>query len=154
MVYFNQILTGVLDALDDPDSAVKELALSVIVEMLSNQKDTLEDSVEILLEKLLHATKDLVAKVSSEADRCATTVLSQYDPYRCLTVVVPLLVSEDEKTLVTCISCLTKLVGRLPSEELMAQLPSFLPALFDAFGNQSADVRKFDTGADSCFLPS
>ncbi|GLJ06866.1 hypothetical protein SUGI_0050780 [Cryptomeria japonica] len=34
------------------------------------------------------------------------------------------------------------LVGRLPSEELMAQIPSFLPALFDAFGNHSADVRK------------
>lgn len=140
--FFNQILTSVLEILDDPDSSVRELALSVIVEMLNNQKDILEDSVEILLEKLLHATKDPVAKVSSEADRCATTVLSQYDPYRCLTVVVPLLVSEDDKTLVTCISCLTKLVGRLPSEELMAQLPSFLPALFDAFGNQSADVRK------------
>ncbi|KAH9287653.1 hypothetical protein KI387_031770, partial [Taxus chinensis] len=140
--YFNQILTSVLEVLDDPDSAVRELALSVIIEMLSNQTDTLEDSVEILLEKLLHATKDPVAKVSSEADRCSTTVLSQYDPYRCLTVVVPLLVSEDDKTLVTCIGCLTKLVGRLPPEELMAQLPSFLPALFDAFGNQSADVRK------------
>ena len=24
----------------------------------------------------------------------------------------------------------------------MTQLPSFLPALFEAFGNQSADVRK------------
>ncbi|KAJ7292376.1 hypothetical protein O6H91_04G042000 [Diphasiastrum complanatum] len=24
----------------------------------------------------------------------------------------------------------------------MSQLPSFLPALFDAFGNQNADVRK------------
>jgi len=24
----------------------------------------------------------------------------------------------------------------------MAQLPSFLPSLFEAFGNQSADVRK------------
>ncbi|XP_059074185.1 uncharacterized protein LOC131874603 isoform X3 [Cryptomeria japonica] len=35
-----------------------------------------------------------------------------------------------------------QLVGRLPSEELMAQIPSFLPALFDAFGNHSADVRK------------
>ncbi|KAF9610098.1 hypothetical protein IFM89_019938 [Coptis chinensis] len=34
------------------------------------------------------------------------------------------------------------LVGRLSQEELMAQLSSFLPALFDAFGNQSADVRK------------
>lgn len=35
-----------------------------------------------------------------------------------------------------------QLVGRLSQEELMTQLPSFLPALFDAFGNQSADVRK------------
>lgn len=38
--------------------------------------------------------------------------------------------------------CVYQLVGRLPPEDLMAQLPSFLPALFDAFGNQSADVRK------------
>lgn len=140
--YHNQILTGMLEVLDDSDSSVRELALITVLEMLSNQKDILEDSVEMLLEKLLHSTQDLVAKVSSAADRCLTTVLTQYDAYRCLTVVVPLLVSEDERTLVTCISSLTKLVGRLPSEELMAQLPSFLPALFDAFGNQSADVRK------------
>ena len=33
-------------------------------------------------------------------------------------------------------------MGRLSQEELMVQLPSFLPALFEAFGNQSADVRK------------
>ncbi|XP_058101370.1 CLIP-associated protein-like isoform X2 [Magnolia sinica] len=140
--YFNQILTAVLEVLDDADSSVRELALSLILEMLNNQKDTMEDSVEIVIEKLLNATKDAVAKVSNEADHCLTVILSQYDPHRCLTVVVPLLVSEDEKTLVTSINCLTKLVGRLSQEELMAQLPSFLPALFDAFGNQSADVRK------------
>lgn len=140
--YLNQILTGLLEALDDADPSIRELALSTVLEMLGNQKDMLEDSVEMLLEKLLHSTRDLVAKVSSAADRCLSLVLSQYDPYRCLSVVVPLLNSEDEKTLVTCIGCLTKLVGRLPPEDLMAQLPSFLPALFDAFGNQSADVRK------------
>ncbi|XXG42694.1 hypothetical protein AAC387_Pa01g2909 [Persea americana] len=140
--YFNQILTAALEVLDDSDSSVRELALSLILEMLNNQKDTMEDSVEIVIEKLLHATKDLVAKVSNEADHCLTIVLSQYDPYRCLAVIVPLLVSEDDKTLVTCINSLTKLVGRLSQEELMSQLPSFLPALFDAFGNQSADVRK------------
>ncbi|MCO5575783.1 hypothetical protein L7F22_029588 [Adiantum nelumboides] len=140
--YLNQILTGLLEALDDADPSVRELALSTVLAMLGNQKDMLEDSVEMMLEKLLHSTRDLVAKVSSAADRCLSLVLSQYDPYRCLSVVVPLLNSEDEKTLVTCIGCLTKLVGRLPPEDLMAQLPSFLPALFDAFGNQSADVRK------------
>ncbi|XP_068661311.1 CLIP-associated protein-like isoform X2 [Aristolochia californica] len=140
--YFNQILTAVLEVLDDPEASTRELVLSLILEMLNYQKYAMEDSVEIVIEKLLHASKDTVAKVSNEADHCLTVVLSQYDPYRCLTVIAPLLVSEDEKTLVTCINCLTKLVGRLSQKELMAQLPSFLPALFDAFGNQSADVRK------------
>lgn len=40
-----------------------------------------------------------------------------------------------------------QLVGRLSQEELTAQLPSFLPALFEAFGNQSADVRKVNQTA-------
>lgn len=140
--YFNQILTVVLEVLDDSDSSVRELTLSLIVEMLKNQKDALENSVEIVIEKLLHVTKDIVPKVSNEAEHCLTIVLSQSDPFRCLSVIVPLLVTDDEKTLVTCINCLTKLVGRLSQEELMAQLPSFLPSLFEAFGNQSADVRK------------
>ncbi|CAN1269969.1 CLIP-associated protein [Linum perenne] len=64
--------------------------------------------------------------------------VAEYPP----SVIVPLLVTEDEKTLVTSISCLTKLVSRLSQEELMTQLSSFLPALFEAFNNQSADVRK------------
>lgn len=140
--YFNQILTAVLEVLDDPDSSVKELVLLLIAEMLKNQKEAMEDSVEIVIEKLLHVSKDTVPKVANEAENCLTTLLAQYDPFRCLSVIVPLLVTEDEKTLVACINCLTKLVGRLSQEQLMAQLPSFLPALFDAFGNQSADVRK------------
>ncbi|EPS69812.1 hypothetical protein M569_04950, partial [Genlisea aurea] len=140
--YFNQILTAVLEVLDDLDSSVRELALTLVLEMLKNQKFFMEDSIEIVIEKLLHVTKDSVPKVANESEHCLTVVLSQYDPFRCLSVVVPLLVAEDERTLVTCINCLTKLVGRLSQKELMAQLASFLPALFDAFGNQSADVRK------------
>ncbi|KAL6499561.1 hypothetical protein OROGR_027471 [Orobanche gracilis] len=140
--YFNQILTTVLEVLDDSDSSIRELALTLIVEMLKNQKDSMEDSVEIVIEKLLHVTKDSVPKVSNESEHCLTIVLTEYDPFRCLSVIVPLLVTEDERTLVTCINCLTKLVGRLSQEELMVELPSFLPALFDAFGNHSADVRK------------
>ncbi|KAK1420589.1 hypothetical protein QVD17_22304 [Tagetes erecta] len=140
--YFNQILMVVLEVLDDPDSSIRELALSLIAEMLKNQRDAMEDSIEIVIEKLLNLTRDTIPKVSNEAEHCLTVVLSQHDPFRCLSVIVPLLVTEDEKTLVTCINCLTKLVGRLSQDELMAHLQSFLPALFEAFGNQSADVRK------------
>ncbi|CAN1269972.1 CLIP-associated protein [Linum perenne] len=140
--YFNQILTAVLEVLDDSDSSVQEHALLLIVEILKNQKDAMEDSIEIVIEKLLHVAKDGVPKVSNEAENCLNVILSQYDPYRSLSVIVPLLVTEDEKTLVTSISCLTKLVSRLSQEELMTQLSSFLPALFEAFNNQSADVRK------------
>ncbi|CAM6027395.1 unnamed protein product [Sphagnum balticum] len=140
--YFNQILTVVLESLDDPNSSIRELSLSLIFEMLSNQRASCDEATELLLEKLLHSVRDSDSKVVVAADRCLNTVLMQLDTYRSLTVVVPLLVSEDEKALVICISCLTKLVGRLPSEELMAKLPSFLPVLFDAFGNQNAEVRK------------
>ncbi|KAM7265218.1 hypothetical protein ACFE04_002901 [Oxalis oulophora] len=141
-LYFNQILTAVLEVLDDSDSLIRELALSLVAEMLKNQKSSMEDSVEIVVEKLLHVTRDTVPKVSNEAEQCLAIVLSRYDPFRCLSVVAPLLVTEDEKTLVTCINCLTKLVGRLTHDQLLAQLSTFLPALFEAFGNQSADVRK------------
>lgn len=140
--YFNQILMVILEVLDDPDPSTRELALSLIAQMLKNQKDAMEDSIEIVAEKLLHLTKDTIPKVSNEAEHCLTVVMSEYDPLRCLSVIVPLLVTDDEKTLVTCINYLTKLVGRLSQVELMGQLQSFLPALFDAFGNQSADVRK------------
>lgn len=73
----------------------------------------MEDSVEIVIEKLLHVSKDSVPKVnaflealhsfpivltslshyfyiyiqvSSESEHCLTIVLSQYDPFRCLSV--------------------------------------------------------------------
>ncbi|KAK3142128.1 hypothetical protein QOZ80_4BG0342570 [Eleusine coracana subsp. coracana] len=140
--YFNQILTTVLEVLDDSDSSTREVALSLIAEMLNNQKVAIEDSIEIVLEKLLHVTKDVVAKISNEANQCLNILLAKYDPFRSLAVIVPLLVSDDEKILVVCINCLTKLVGRLSQEELIDQLPTFLPALFDAFNNQSPDVRK------------
>ena len=35
--YFNQILTAVLEALDDLDSSTRELVLTLIVEMLEHQ---------------------------------------------------------------------------------------------------------------------
>ncbi|KAG8065201.1 hypothetical protein GUJ93_ZPchr0004g38275 [Zizania palustris] len=140
--YFNQILTAVLEVLDDSDSSTRELTLSLVAEMLNNQKEAMEESIEIVLEKLLHVTNDVVAKISNEANQCLKVLLAKYDPFRCLAVVVPLLVSDDEKTLVVCINCLMKLIGRLSEDELMNQLPTFLPALFDAFSNQSPDVRK------------
>ncbi|PKA56536.1 CLIP-associated protein [Apostasia shenzhenica] len=106
--YFNQILTCVLEVLDDPDSSIRELDLNLILEMLNNQKEMMEDSVEIVIEKLLHVAKDSIAKVSNEAQCCLTIVLTRYDPFRCLAVIIPMLVSEDEKTLVNCINCLNK----------------------------------------------
>ncbi|KAB2018453.1 hypothetical protein ES319_D08G230400v1 [Gossypium barbadense] len=121
-----QILHMICNGNDESPTASKCSALEQLTEISAandpsiwNKKDAMEDSVEIVIEKLLHVTKDIVPKVSNEAEHCLNTVLSQYDPFRCLS-----------------------LVGRLSQEELMAQLPSFLPSLFEAFGNQSADVRK------------
>lgn len=74
----------------------------------------MEDSVEIVIEKLLHVTNDIFPKVtffrilelllpvftglklliapfiqvSNDAEHCLTIVLSQYDPFRCLSVCI------------------------------------------------------------------
>ncbi|RYR41316.1 hypothetical protein Ahy_A08g037717 isoform B [Arachis hypogaea] len=52
----------VLEVLDDSDSSIRELALSMLVEMLK-KPDAMESSVEIVIEKLLNVTKDRVPKV-------------------------------------------------------------------------------------------
>ncbi|XP_022722851.1 CLIP-associated protein-like isoform X2 [Durio zibethinus] len=140
--HFNQILKVVVEVLDDPDSSTREFTLQLVADMVNKQKDEMEDSIEIVIEKLLHIAKDAVSKVSIDAEKCLSIILSEYDPFSCLSVIVALLITEDEKTLIICVKKLTKLVHRLSQEELLAQLPSFLPVLFDAFSNQSAEVRK------------
>ncbi|KAI3747118.1 hypothetical protein L6452_09565 [Arctium lappa] len=67
-------------------------------------------SISSLLDLFASVRSAISDQVSSEAEHCLTVVLSQYDSSRCLSVIVPLLVTEDEKTLVTCINCLTKLI--------------------------------------------
>ncbi|CAK9871828.1 unnamed protein product [Sphagnum jensenii] len=92
---------------------------------------------------ITHVNPERPLQVVVAATCCLNAMLMQLDTYCSLTVVVLLLVSEDEKALGTCISCLTKLVGRLPSEELMAKLPSFLLVLFDAFDILNAEMVVF-----------
>ncbi|GMI64496.1 CLIP-associated protein, CLIP-ASSOCIATED PROTEIN [Hibiscus trionum] len=140
--HFNQILKVVIEVLDDPDSSTREFTLQLVADMVNKQKDAMEDSIELVIEKLLHIAKDAVSKVSTEAEKCLSTILLEYDPFRCLSAIVALLITEDEKALIFSIKTLTKLVHRLSQEELLAQLPSFLPVLFCAFQNQSAEVRK------------
>ncbi|KAJ7558485.1 hypothetical protein O6H91_04G041900 [Diphasiastrum complanatum] len=91
----DQVQNVLLETLDDSDPTTRELALVVILEILNNQNEPLEGRLEILLEKLLYASKDQVPKVSCAADSFLSSILSQWDPYECLSVVVPLLASEE-----------------------------------------------------------
>nr|CAD1820935.1 unnamed protein product [Ananas comosus var. bracteatus] len=138
----NQILTVLLEMLDDPDSSVKDLALSLSLEMLTKQKKVMEDSIDTVIPKLIHATKDVIVKVAHQAESCLIIVLTEYDPLRCLVGIAPLLISDDETILIVSINSLIKIVTRLSQEELIAHLPAFLPSLVEAFSNQSTDVRK------------
>lgn len=86
----------------------------------------MEQSIEIVLEKLLHVTKDDVAKVyvlshekfspfllaniflmlrqvSNEAHQCLYVVLAKYDPFRCLSVCPEyLLITKISSYITTC----------------------------------------------------
>ncbi|OEL27275.1 CLIP-associated protein [Dichanthelium oligosanthes] len=134
--------SSLLEMLDDPDVPTRELALSLLVEILEKHRKAMESCVEILIVKLLHATKDAALKVVNQAHICLTTVVTKFDPLRCLGAISSQLACQDEKILIISINSLSKLVIRLSQEDLMAHLSTFLPALLDAFENHSPYVRK------------
>nr|CAB3448329.1 unnamed protein product [Digitaria exilis] len=138
----HQMSSSLLEMLDDPDVPTRELALSLLVEILEKHRKVMESCVEILIVKLLHATKDAALKVVNQAHICLTTVVTQFDPLRCLGAISSQLACQDEKILIIIINSLSKLVVRLSQESLMAHLSTFLPALLDAFENHSPYVRK------------
>uniref|UniRef100_A0ACD5YW68 Uncharacterized protein n=1 Tax=Avena sativa TaxID=4498 RepID=A0ACD5YW68_AVESA len=138
----HQMSSSVLEMLDDSNESTRELALSLLVEILEKQEKALENCIETLVVKLLHATKDAVLKVVNQAHICLTTVVTQFDPLRCLRAIASQLVSHDEKILIVSINSLSKLVTRLSQNDLMTHLSTFLPALLDALENQSPYVRK------------
>ncbi|RCV08910.1 hypothetical protein SETIT_1G364800v2 [Setaria italica] len=138
----HQMSSSLLEMLDDPDVPTRELALSLLVEILEKHRKAMESCVEILIVKLLHATKDAALKVVNQAHICLTTVVTQFDPLRCLGAISSQLACQDEKILIISINSLSKLVIRLSQENLMAHLSTFLPALLDAFENHSPYVRK------------
>ncbi|CAL4885997.1 unnamed protein product [Urochloa decumbens] len=138
----HQMSSSLLEMLDDPDVPTRELALSLLVEILQKHRKAMESCVEILIVKLLHATKDAALKVVNQAHICLTTVVTQFDPLRCLGAISSQLACQDEKILIISINSLSKLVSRLSQENLKAHLSTFLPALLDAFENHSPYVRK------------
>ncbi|CAN6252821.1 unnamed protein product [Urochloa humidicola] len=138
----HQMSSSLLEMLDDPDVSTRELALNLLVEILQKHRKAMESCVEILIVKLLHATKDAALKVVNQAHICLTTVVTQFDPLRCLGAISSQLTCQDEKILIISINSFSKLVIRLSQENLMAHLSTFLPALLDAFENHSPYVRK------------
>lgn len=81
-------------------------------------KDNLEDSVEMLLEKLLHCTQDLVAKV-----------------------VVPLLASKDEKLQATCTRALIKVLSSEYCHGNRAKFEKIVHFRFICISGESVTVR-------------
>jgi CLIP-associating protein 1/2 len=137
-----QMSSSLLEMLDDPEESTRELALTLLVEILEKQRKAMENCIDTLIVKLLHATKDAALKVVNQAHICLTTVVTQFDPLTCLRAIASQLANQDEKVLIVSINSLSKLVIRLSQDNLMAHLSIFLPALLDAFENHSPYVRK------------
>ncbi|URD82231.1 HEAT repeat family protein [Musa troglodytarum] len=134
---------------DVNSSSEKQDALQQLVEVsLKNdtsvwtKKSEMEDSIEIVTEKLLHVTKDVVAKVSNEANQCLNIILSQFDPFRFLSVIVPLLISDDEKTL-TVVFCLVEIYIMLGKSFLpyLEGLSSMQLRLVTIYANRISQAR-------------
>ncbi|KAF7000188.1 hypothetical protein CFC21_016134 [Triticum aestivum] len=68
------ISTDVEISSSEEHKTIKQLIKASLV---CSQKDTLEESIQLFLEKVLHVAKDAVAKISNEANRCINILLAK-----------------------------------------------------------------------------
>ncbi|VAI69492.1 unnamed protein product [Triticum turgidum subsp. durum] len=74
MLLVQPISTDVEISSSEEHETIKQLIKASLV---CSQKDALEESIELLLEKVLHVAKDAVAKISNEANRCINILLAK-----------------------------------------------------------------------------
>ncbi|EMS56349.1 hypothetical protein TRIUR3_15307 [Triticum urartu] len=74
MLLVQPISTDVEISSLEEHETIKQLIKASLV---CSQKDALEESIELLLEKVLHVAKDAVAKISNEANRCINILLAK-----------------------------------------------------------------------------
>ena len=140
--FFGQVLAVVLETLGRDPAAVLLAALPVIRRLLRHQGAHFDDFVELVVARLLECTRHPEKEVTHASERTLDLLVTVVDPKRCMEVIAPVVNAEHSDVLQSAIHMLGRIVTRLPSQELVRQLPHVLPGLLRAFNSQKADVRK------------
>ncbi|XP_039287567.1 CLIP-associating protein 2 isoform X3 [Nilaparvata lugens] len=144
MDHFKSLLRVLLSQLGNGESAIKTLVLASLTEMMKKESlaSSFNNYVELLVLKVLQASKDITKDVQRTAEVCATTIATLLDPGLVIRVLVPLITTGDYPVNLAAVKALTKLVETHGKDPVHSYLNDLMPGLIQAYDSEESSVRK------------
>lgn len=131
--HFVKTLFASLEILFDKNENVRHDALLMLKLMAQNHISLFSDFVEIALKRILEKFGDSSKDVQIAAEDAAFTFIEKIDSIKMLEILRPMIINPSGKDsiLLGGIRILSKLIHKIPETNLLQQIPSILPSLFD-----------------------
>lgn len=144
MDHFKSLLRVLLSQLGNGESTIKTLVLASLTEMMKKESlaSSFNNYVELLVLKVLQASKDITKDVQRTAEVCATTIATLLDPSLVIRVLVPLITTGDYPVNLAAVKALTKLVETHGKDPVQSYLNDLMPGLIQAYDSEESSVRK------------
>ena len=139
---FNSILSVVLELLSDPEPDVRDLALRVLREMLKNQTAYFDQSITLVVARLLERHQEQDREVLRSAEETLNVLSNVMAPTTCARILEPIILADDGSVLLAAIKLLTKVLKKMTQAEMATVIEVCIPGIIKGYKHPMAEVRK------------
>ena len=115
---------------EDPD--VRDLSLRVLREMLKNQTPLFENSIAVVVGRLLERHTEVDREVLRSAEETLNVLSNVISPTTCVRILEPIVLADDGAVLLAAIKLLTKVVKKMTRDEMVDILDVCIPGILKA----------------------
>ncbi|KAM9824509.1 CLIP-associating protein 2-like [Neosynchiropus ocellatus] len=141
-MHFKSMLSLLMEATEDVEHGIRILSFHVLGEFLIRNPSRFKDHAENLIMKTLEAHNDSNKQVLLEVEKTASILALSISPEKCVRLVCPVIQTADHPVNLAAIKMVTKVVERIPPENLVSLMPEIMPGLIRCFEDSDIGVRK------------
>jgi hypothetical protein len=139
---FDDVLSIILDVLNDEDAGVRDLALRTLRAMLKNQTGLFEQSITLVVSRLLERHTETDRQVLRSVEETLSVLSNVIIPTTCVRILEPIILGDDGSVLLAAITMLTKVLQKMPRDEMSSVMEICIPGIVKAYKHPMAEVRK------------
>ncbi|KAI1290181.1 CLIP-associating protein 1 [Halotydeus destructor] len=140
---FADLFKVLLENMTEEESGIiRAYALRTMCDLLMQQTKFFKNYVELIILRILEASKDSEKEVQRASEVCAATAAAVLPPEQCARVLKSVIVTAELPMNLAAIKMLTKLVEHHTRDAVQNLLAEIMPALVQAYDHAESAVRK------------